>query len=187
MGKVVLDGETWLYPLPAVLVTTLQDDGTPNIITLAWAGIVCSSPPQLSISIQPRRYSHGLVQRRGEFVVNIPTAAQVNQVDYCGMVSGRDADKFAKCRFNPQPGTKVAVPGIVECPVQLECKVVQTLSLGSHDMFIGEIVAVTAEEKILNDRGQINPDAADPLVYVKGRYLSTDVVLGKQGVGRILR
>ena len=177
------DPGTWLFPLPAVLVSCQDQESPPNIITLAWAGTVCSDPPMLSISVQPRRYSHPIIQQTGEFVVNVPRSTQMEAVDYCGMVSGRDVNKFEACGFTPHPSRYVEVPGILECPVQLECKVEQTLFLGTHDVFISRIVSVSCDEDILQ-QGRLDPMAAQPLVYAMGHYLSVGEVLGRQGVSR---
>ncbi len=177
------DPGTWLYPLPVVLVTCQGRGTQPNIITAAWAGTVCSEPPMISVSVQPRRYSHGLIKERREFVVNIPTASQAEEVDYCGLVSGRDVDKFEACGFTPEESRRVSVPGIKECPVQLECKVHSIQTLGVHDLFIGEIQAVVHDPAVIAN-GRIDPKAADPLIYVMGQYLNMDSVIGWQGMSR---
>jgi len=180
MTKLVKRPSTALYPLPVVLVTCGSDDQA-NIITLAWVGTICSDPPAVGVSIRPSRHSHGLISQAGEFVVNIPTADLVAQVDYCGQVSGRDVDKWAACGFTPQPGSAVTAPLIAQCPVNLECKLARTIPLGTHDLFVGEIVAVQLDEAILDDRGHIDYAKAHPFAYLGGQYRGIGELLGQYG------
>jgi flavin reductase (DIM6/NTAB) family NADH-FMN oxidoreductase RutF len=180
MAKVVKRPSTALYPVPAVLVTCGSGDQT-NIITLAWVGTVCSDPPSVGIAIRSSRHSHGLIRQTEEFVVNIPTADLVAQVDYCGQVSGRDVDKWAACGFTPKPSTAVAPPLIAQCPVNLECELTQMIPLGAHDLFVGEIVSVHVDEAILNDRGHIDYTKARPLAYLGGYYHEIGELLGQYG------
>jgi flavin reductase (DIM6/NTAB) family NADH-FMN oxidoreductase RutF len=149
MTKVVKPGSTALFPVPAVMVSCGLEK--PNIITLAWVGTVCSEPPAVSIGVRPERFSHGLLVEAGEFVVNLPRADQVDVVDFCGNASGRDIDKWAACDLTPEPASKIRTPLIAECPIALECKISHQLTLGAHDLFIGEIVAVRADQSALND------------------------------------
>lgn len=137
----------------------------------------------VSVSVQPPRHSHRLLKERQEFVVNIPRASQVEAVDYCGVVSGRDVDKFAECGFTPLASQKIAVPGIKECPVQLECRVHSIVHLGTHDMFIGEILTVTHDEDVVR-QGRLDLEQADPLMYGLGRYFNMGSVLAVHGVSR---
>lgn len=177
--KVVKPGSTALFPVPVVLVSC--GTGKPNIITLAWAGTVCSEPPMVGIGVRPGRHSHALIVETGEFVVNLPRADQVDMVDYCGQVSGREVDKWVVCGLTPVPGTQVSAPLIAECPVALECIVRQRLALGSHDLFIGEVVAVQADEAILDDRGRLDYERIGPLAYLGGYYHSLGERLGLFG------
>ena len=179
MAKVSLKPGTYLYPIPAVMVTCGPLD-KPNIITLAWVGTVCSDPPTVGISIRPSRYSHGLVKQYGEFAVNLPTADLVHATDYCGVVSGRKIDKFAQTGLTPVPAKAIATAIIAECPVNMECRVAQVLSLGSHDMFLGEIVAVQADEAVLQKR-QIDLTQAKPLAYGSGSYWGLGQLLATHG------
>lgn len=179
MAKVKKAPFTVLYPIPAVLVSCGHEK--PNIITLAWVGTVASTPPQVGISIRPERYSCGLVEETGEFVVNIPTAEQARLVDLCGNVSGRDTDKWAETGLTPGPGLKVKTPIIVQCPVNIECRVRHILNLGSHKLFIGEILAVQVNEEILDESGEIDFEKADPCVYLGGEYWRTGELLGTFG------
>lgn len=177
--KVTKPGSTVLYPVPAVLVSCGVEK--PNIITLAWVGTVCSDPPAVSIGVRRERFSHALIAETGEFVVNLPRADQVDAVDYCGQVSGRDVDKWAMCGLTPAPASKVRVPLIAECPVALECRVTQKLTLGSHDLFVGEVLAVQLDEAALDEKGRLDYDKARPLAYVGGYYWQLGEVLGRFG------
>jgi flavin reductase (DIM6/NTAB) family NADH-FMN oxidoreductase RutF len=177
--KVIKPGSTALYPVPAVLVSC--GVSKPNIITLAWVGTLCSNPPAVGISVRPERFSHGLIAESGEFVVNLPRADQVGIVDYCGQVSGRDVDKWAECGLMPLPATRVRTPLIAECPVALECKVTERLTLGAHDLFVGQVLAVQIDETVLDDQGRLDHDLAQPLAYVGGYYRPLGEVLGRFG------
>jgi len=180
MAKTTIKPSTYLYPVPAVMVTSGPRE-RPNIITLAWVGTVCSDPPMVGISIRPSRYSHELISQHGEFVVNLPTAEQVNTVDYCGMVSGRDVDKFVEAGLTALPASAVATVIIAECPLNLECRVQQVLSLGSHDLFLGEIVAAQVDEKVLTAKGQLDLHRAMPLAYGEHEYRGLGERLGSYG------
>ena len=180
MAKVTLKPQTCLYPAPAVMVSCRPLD-RPNIITLAWVGTVCSNPPMLSISIRPSRYSHGLVKQYGEFVVNLPTADLTRVTDYCGMVSGRKVDKFAAAGLTPLPAKAIGTVIIAECPVNIECRVKRVLSLGTHDLFLSEVVAVQADEHVLNERKDIDLSKARPLAYGSHGYWAVQDLLGTFG------
>jgi flavin reductase (DIM6/NTAB) family NADH-FMN oxidoreductase RutF len=153
----------------------------PNIITLAWVGTVCSDPPSIGISVRPERFSHGLLVEAGEFVVNLPRADQVSIVDYCGQVSGRNVDKWAASGLTAAPASKVGVPLIAECPVALECRVSHRLSLGVHDLFVGEVLAVQVDEAALNAQGQLDYERAQMLAYAGGYYYRLGERLGRFG------
>lgn len=167
---------TLFYPCPAVLVTCIDEKGSPNIITLAWAGVSCSDPPTIGIGIRPNRHSHRLIEKSGEFVVNIPTLDIVNETIYCGRVSGMDHDKFAETKLTPEPSRRVKAPLIKECPVNLECVLQKTVKVGSHDLFLGEVVAVHVDQDVLDEKGRIDYAKAKPFVYNQGEYWS----LGKK-------
>jgi flavin reductase (DIM6/NTAB) family NADH-FMN oxidoreductase RutF len=179
MAKRIKPGSTALYPIPAVLVSCGQE--RPNIITLAWVGTVSSDPPAVSIAVRPERLSHSLIAEAGEFVVNLPYANQVDAVDYCGQVSGREVDKWAACRLTPVRATKIDTPLIAECPVALECRVTHQLTLGVHDLFIGQVLAVQVDEVILNHRGQVDYERAQFLAYAAGYYFRLGEQLGRFG------
>lgn len=138
-----------LFPVPVVLVTCGNAE-KPNVITIGWIGVVCSVPPQIGIGIRPERYSYSLIKKYREFVVNTPTVNLLEQVDICGRISGRHKDKFSLAKLTLTPSIKVKVPSIKECPINVECKVKKTLNLGSHSLFVGEVVAIRADDEIIN-------------------------------------
>jgi flavin reductase (DIM6/NTAB) family NADH-FMN oxidoreductase RutF len=179
MGKVIKPGATALFPVPAVLVSC--GISKPNIITLAWVGTVCSDPPAVGIGVRPERFSHGLIVKAGEFVVNIPSASQVDVVDYCGQVSGRDVDKWRACGLTEAPGHKVCTPLIAECPIALECRVTHRVTPGVHDLFIGQVLGVQADEGVLDDLGRIDWSQVDLLAYAGGYYRQLGKPLGRFG------
>ena len=172
-------------PVPTVLVSCIGVDGRPNIITIAWAGIVCSEPPMISISIRPKhRHSYHLVMATNEFVVNIPTQNQLRVTDWCGFVSGSKVDKFAESGLTAAAASKVAPPLIAECPISIECAVRHRLALGTHDCFIGEVVAVHADDSVLDDKGRISvPDVA-PIAFCGSTYHSIGEQIGSYGFSR---
>ena len=184
MSKREVKPETCLYPVPVVLVSCQRPGETPNIITIAWTGTVSSDPPMLSISIRPTRYSHAIVKETGEFVVNIPAEPIMRATDVCGVVSGRDNDKFALTGLTAGPASKVAAPLIVECPVSIECKTTEILSLGVHDMFVAEIVAVHVDDSITGDGGKWDFDKAAPVCFCKGEYRGLGAKIGTYGYSK---
>jgi flavin reductase (DIM6/NTAB) family NADH-FMN oxidoreductase RutF len=175
---------TFVLPVPVALITVAQPDGPGNIITLAWVGAVCSAPPMLSISVRPSRYSYELLRRSNEFVVNLPRADQVALVDQCGIVSGKDTDKFALTGFHPVKAANVAAPLIEECPINLECVTRHRLSLGVHDLFIGEIVAVHFNEDVVDGHGRLDKSRLDPLAYADGEYWTLGEKVGSYGFAK---
>jgi len=170
--KTQLAPGTFLAPVPAVLVSCAAPGKRPNIISLAWVGTMCSDPPVIAIGVRPSRHSYELIKAAGDFVVNLPSASQAPLVDYCGTHSGRDIDKFASCNLDAVPSTVVSSPAIGQCPVNLECKLLRVVPLGSHDVFFGEVVAVTADSNVLNDRGGVDPQKADLIAFAGGAYWS---------------
>lgn len=179
-AKEIWPGSTQLAPLPVVLAGCGSGESS-NLITVAWAGIVCSAPPMVSISVRSERHSYGLIKQSGEFTVNVPTAMMAKKVDWCGVKSGRDFNKFKECNFTPVPGSKVKAPIVAECPLALECKVVQTLDLGAHTMFIAEIVAVQVSRDHLDDKGRFLVEKDNLLCYVHGHYYGLGECLGHFG------
>lgn len=171
-----------LFPVPTVLVSCGgTKEWKPNLITIAWAGTVCTNPPMLSISVRPERYSHEIIRQTGEFVVNLPTIKQANTTDWCGVVSGRDHDKFEKTGLTPAPALEVKCPIVLECPVNIECKIRQTLELGSHTLFIAEVVAVQVSENLIDSKGKLCLEKAGLITYVHGAYVALGAYLGHFG------
>lgn len=165
MSKKIYDPITALVPLPAVMVSCQKPNEKPNIITISWTGIVCSEPPMLSISVRKNRFSYDIIKSTGEFVVNITTHQLVKATDICGVVSGKDHDKFELAGLTPETASKVRVPMIKESPINLECQTRSIIELGSHDIFIAEIVATHIEDDILDSDGRIDIRKLDPLAY----------------------
>jgi len=171
-----------LYPAPPVLVSC---GGTqkwkPNLITIAWAGNVCSDPPMLSISVRPERYSHEIIRTTRELVVNVPSAGQARAVDWCGVVSGRDGDKFSGAGLTPAPALKVSPPIVLECPLNIECRVRESLELGSHTMFVAEVVAVQVSSDLMDNKGRFRLDKCGLLSFANGQYFSLGRRIGRFG------
>lgn len=175
---------TALFPCPVVLVTCVDSKRKPNIITLAWVGTACSDPPILGLGIRPSRYSHELIEGSEEFVVNIPTRDILKETDFCGMVSGRDVDKFSQTGLTPEPAERVKPPLIKECPVNIECVVRKKIPLGVHHLILGEIVCVHVDQDILNEKGRIDFNEASPFVYNQGEYWSLNRKIGTYGFSK---
>lgn len=178
--------QTWkpgnmLYPVPAVMVSCRREGEKPNIITVAWAGTICSDPAMVSISVRKERYSHDIIKDSGEFVVNLTTRKLCYATDYCGVKSGRNTDKFADMHLTPQQSVKIDAPAIKESPVNIECKVKGIIELGSHDMFIAEVVAVNVDEKLLDSKGALRLQDADLIAYSHGQYYTLGDNIGKFG------
>ena len=168
-----------LCPVPAVMVSCAAEGERPNIITIAWAGTVCSAPPMVSISVRPDRFSHHILRESGEFVINLVGRKQMRAMDYCGVRSGREEDKFAACGLTavPAEGMRFA-PAIGECPLYLACKTEQVLSLGSHDLFIARVAAVGVQEALMDEGGKIDLQRAQLVAYSHGVYHALGEALG---------
>ncbi len=181
MAKEVWKPGNMLYPIPAVMVSCGREGETPNIVTVAWAGNICSSPAMLSISVRKERHSYNIIKETGEFVVNLTSRDLVKQTDWCGVRSGKDYDKFKEMNLTPQKSQKVSCPGIAESPVNIECKVHSVVELGSHDMFIAEVLCVTVDDRFLDDKGRFDLKKADLVAYSHGEYFALGEKLGKFG------
>ncbi|MDR1836003.1 MAG: flavin reductase family protein [Fusobacteriaceae bacterium] len=180
MKKIQFDGGTMLSPVPAVLVTSKNKKGVSNVLTIAWIGIVCSTPPLLSISIRPERLSYEYISETGEFTVNMPGKDIVKALDYCGVKSGRTNDKIKECGFTMLKGKKVKSEVIKECPVNLECKVKDIIKTGgSHDIFLAEIVCVHVDADLIDKNKKIHVDEAELIAYAHGEYFP----LNKKRIG----
>ena len=170
-----------VYPLPAVMVSVRDQAGQDNIITVAWTGTICTNPPMAYISVRPERYSYHMIKESGEFVINLTTRDLAWATDYCGVTSGRDVDKFAKCHLTKEAADEVSAPLIAESPVNIECKVREIKELGSHHMFLADVVAVHADEKYMDETGRFCLDQAEPIAYSHGTYYSLGEKLGTFG------
>ena len=166
-------------PLPPVLVT-VGDMDEANIITIAWTGILATIPPKTYISVRPSRHSYGILKEKGEFVINLPSTDIVREVDFAGIYTGAKVDKFAKCGFTKVESKEVSAPTIGECPIALECKITEILPMGSHDVFMADIVSVSCREDVMEE-GRICYDKADLLAYAHGEYFALGEKLGKFG------
>ena len=180
MAKLQWKPGTLLAPAPPALVSCGTMEAH-NVLTAAWTGIVCSEPPMTYVSIRPERYSHHMILERGEFVINLPTQAIVRATDLCGVKSGRDGDKFALAGLTAEPSALVAAPGIGECPVSLECRVREVLHLGSHDMFLSDIVAVDVDPGYVDEKGALHLEKAGLLAYAHGGHYGLGRQLGTFG------
>ena len=180
MEKVQWKPGTLLAPVPAVLVScgTMEK---PTALTIAWTGIICSDPAKTYISVRPERNSYNIIKESGEFVVNLPTESLVKAIDWCGVKSGRDVDKFAAMHLTAAPAAKLSTVLLEESPVNLECKVTQVIPLGSHDLFLAECVAVDVDEKLLDENGKLCLNKAKLIVYSHGDYLALGRKLGSFG------
>ena len=170
-----------LYPLPAVMVSVRDNEGKDNIITVAWAGTVCTNPPMVSISVRPERYSYHMIEESGVFVINLTTEALTYATDYCGVRSGKDVDKFKEMGLTAIPASVVKAPMIWESPVNIECKVREVKPLGSHDMFLADVVAVHADEKYMDEKHKFHLEQAEPIIYSHGTYFACGEQLGTFG------
>lgn len=170
-----------VYPLPVVMVSCKDKDHKANIITVAWTGTICTNPSMVYISIRPGRYSYDIIKDSGEFVINLTTKDLVKAVDYCGVRSGRDVDKFQEMKLTAEPAKVVNVPLIKESPVNIECKLKEIVKLGSHDMFIADVVGVNVDGKFMNQNNKFELHKANPIVYSHGEYYSLGERLGSFG------
>ena len=181
MGKIDFKPGNMLYPLPAVLVTVRGAEGRDNMLTIAWVGTVCTNPPMLYISVRPERYSYHALKDSGEFVVNLTTADMARAVDYCGVRSGKDVDKFEVTGLTRRDAAKVNVPVIEDSPVNIECRVRDVLELGSHHMFLADVVHVTVDDRYMDEKGTFHLERANPLVYSHGIYCDIGNFIGTFG------
>ena len=181
MGKQIWKPGTVLYPVPAVMVSCGSMDGEKNIITIAWTGIVNSDPAKTYISVRPERHSFDMIKNSGEFVINLTNKKLVRACDYCGVVSGRDKDKFKEMGLTPFKSSVVSAPSIYESPVNIECKVENIIPLGTHHMFLAKIVSVSVSDEYFDETGKFNFNDSEPVCYSHGCYYSIGEYLGKFG------
>ncbi len=170
-----------LYPSPVVMVSCKRKGERANIITVAWTGTVCSEPAMVSISVRPERHSHAIISECGEFVINLVTEELTRACDWCGVRSGRDYDKFAEMNLTQYTSEFMETPAIEESPVNIWCKVTDTKQLGSHDMFIAEVVGVTVDDRYMDDKGRFALEATGLVAYSHGEYYALGSKIGKFG------
>lgn len=171
-----------IYPLPAVMVSCGSTPEEYNIITISWTGTICTDPAMCYISVRPERHSYAIIKRNGEFVINITTKALARATDWCGVKSGKNVDKFAEMSLTPAPCSKIKAPLIKESPINIECIVKEIKELGTHHMFISEVVAVNADEKYIDiESGLFMLNKAEPIIYSHGKYYESGQLIGKFG------
>ena len=181
MAKISFKPGNMLYPLPAVMVSVADKAGRSNLIPGAGAGTVCTNPPMVGISVRPSRYSHHMIAETGEFVINLTTEELAFATDYCGVRSGRDTDKWKEAKLTPVKSDLVKAPCIAESPVNIECRVVKTEQMGSHDLFLAEVVAVHVDDRYMDEKGSFHLENAKPIVYSHGEYYDLGKRIGKFG------
>lgn len=181
MSKEIWKPGNMLYPLPVVMVSVSDGNGRDNIITAAWTGTICSDPAMVYISIKPQRYSYSMLKESGEYVINLTTERLAFATDYCGVKSGRDVDKFKEMNLHKEEAEHVKAPIIKESPVNIECRIKEIIPLGSHDMFIAEVLAAHADRRYMDGKGKFDLSKAKPIVYSHGEYFALGKKLGKFG------
>lgn len=180
MKKVTWKPGTLMAPVPPALISCAHG-GKDNLITIAWTGIINSEPAKTYISVRPSRYSYELIKQSGEFVINMPSSHIVRSIDFCGVKSGKDLDKFAACKLTRQKATQVSCPMVAESPVSIECKVTDIVPLGTHDMFIADIVAVNIDERYIDEKGKFHPEKCAFAAYAHGQYFALGKKIGSFG------
>ena len=180
MAKIKWRGGAMLAPVPPAMVTC-SHEGKDNIITIAWTGIVNTIPPKTYISVRPSRFSHGLIKESGEFAINLTTCELVHSADWCGVYTGAKVDKFERCKLTRAVASEVSCPIIVESPLTLECRVTDVIPMGSHDMFLADIVAVDVDESLLDEKGKLHLERAGLVAYAHGDYFELGKRLGGFG------
>lgn len=181
MSKQIWKPGNMVYPLPAVLVTCSDGKGNDNVLTIAWTGTICTNPALAYISVRPERHSYNMIKDSGEFVINLTTEELAYATDYCGVKSGKNEDKFAKCNLTKEKAISVSAPLIKESPVNIECKVIEVKEYGTHTMFVGEVLNIHADEKYMDEKGRFCLENAEPICYSHGTYFTVGKKLGTFG------
>lgn len=181
MAKAEWKPGNMLYPLPVVMVSVADEEGHDNIITVAWAGTVCTNPPMVSISVRPERYSYQMLLDTREFVINLTTEKLAFATDYCGVKSGREVDKFKELHLTREKASHVGVPMIGEAPVSIECRVREIQEYGSHSVFTADVLAVHVDTAYMDEKGKFDLALANPIVYSHGEYYGLGKKLGTFG------
>lgn len=172
MSKISFKGSSMLNPVPSVLITSKNTDGKVNVFTVGWIGTACTKPPMITVAIRPERLSYEYIKNTGEFVVNLPPKELVRIVDFCGVRSGKNIDKISHCNLTLEDSKKVDVPSIKQCPVTMECKVKNITPLGSHDLFLAEVLSINVEDSLIDEHGKIHLEKANLICYSHGEYFS---------------
>ncbi|GAB6149726.1 flavin reductase family protein [Clostridium novyi] len=182
MSKKSFKGSAMLNPVPSVLITSKNKEEKVNVFTVGWIGVACTHPPMISVAIRPERLSYKYIKENGEFVVNLPSRDLVKAVDFCGVKSGTTVDKIKEMNFTLEDSDNISVPYIDECPITLECKVKNIIPLGSHDLFLAEILSVHVEKDLIDEKGKIHYEKANLICYSHGEYFGVSKkVLGNFG------
>ena len=181
MGRQNWRASNMLYPVPAVLVGCRDEEGRDNLMTAAWAGTICSDPVMVSVSIRKERFSHAIIENTGEFTISLTTTGLARAADYCGVRSGRDVDKFREMKLTRLESARIRAPGVAESPVVLECRVRDIVRLGSHDMFIAEVVNVSVDDRFLDEKGRLELEKADLIASSHGEYFALGKKIGRFG------
>jgi flavin reductase (DIM6/NTAB) family NADH-FMN oxidoreductase RutF len=184
MPKIHWKGSTLLAPLPPMMVSCGSME-KPNIITVAWTGITNTIPPKTYVSIRPQRHSYAFIKESGVFTINLTPKHLIREADFCGMYTGAKVDKFAKCHLTAEPGVNVDCPSIAECPVSIECRVTDIIPLGSHDMFLADIVTVSVDESLLDESGKLCMERAGLAAFAHGEYFEVGKKIGKFGFSAV--
>ena len=180
MSKQTWNGGALLAPVPPALVT-VGDMEKHNVLTIGWTGILNTKPPKTYISVRPERFSYPIIKETGEFVINLPSASLAKKVDFCGIYTGAKLDKFEKCGFTKLESKEVSAPTVAECPISLECRVCDIVPLGTHDMFIADILSVSVDDSLLDKSGRLCIEKADLCAFAHGEYFKLGAKLGKMG------
>ena len=180
MAKTKWRGGAMLAPVPPAMVTC-SHEGRDNIITIAWTGIVNTIPPKTYISVRPSRYSHGLIKESGVFAINLTTRELVRSADWCGVYTGAKVDKFERCKLTKETASEIDCPLIGESPLSLECRVTDIIPMGSHDMFLADIVAVDVDESLIDEKGKLRLERAGLVAYAHGDYFELGKRIGSFG------
>ena len=182
MAKLKWKGAALVAPVPPAMISCgSEENGNANIITIAWTGIINTHPPKTYISVRPSRHSYKIIKESGEFAINLTTEALVRHADYCGVYTGAKVDKFAKCGLNKEAASEISCPLIAESPLSLECKVTDVIPLGTHDMFLADIVAVDVDERLIDGEGKLRLDKAGLAAFSHGEYFALGKKLGDFG------
>lgn len=182
MSKKIFKGSAILNPVPAVMITSKNCEGKVNVFTVGWIGTACTRPPMITVAIRPERLSYDYIKETEEFVVNLPAASMTKIVDYVGVVSGKKEDKIEKLSLELEESSNVQVPSLAGCPVNIECKLKSITPLGSHDLFLAEVVSISVDENIIDDKGKIHLEKANLITYSHGEYFQlNNKPLGKFG------